>query len=160
MKKLLFIRYKKSESIPEGGDRATQRNLNVMTHFLGEENIHTYIVHDKELKTADYFKKSLLDYVSGFFYFLKNYYYGITDARLKEIVLLAERYDYLFIDRSVFGVIAKKLKENGYKGKIITFFHNVEVLYFKAKIPKLNLSTGIFLCCWNQLLSKLLITKN
>ncbi len=34
----------------------------------------------------------------------------------------------------MFGIIAKKLKETDYNGKIITFFHNVEVLYFEAKI--------------------------
>jgi len=149
MKKLLFIRYKKTEAIPEGGDRATQRNLNAMANYLGIENIHTYIIHDKELKTADYFKKSWMDYVSGFYNFLKNYYYGITGSRLNEIISLANNYDYVFIDRSVFGVIAKKLKENGYQGRIITFFHNIEVLYFGAKIPKFNLSRGLILRCAN-----------
>jgi glycosyltransferase involved in cell wall biosynthesis len=45
-------------------------------------------------------------------------------------------YDYVFVDRSVFGIIAKRLKQKGYKGKVICFFHNVEVPYFKAKIGK------------------------
>jgi glycosyltransferase involved in cell wall biosynthesis len=131
----------------EGGNQVTQKNLSLFSSLLGEENINIYTIHNKKHKSADYFTKSLTDYISGFFHFLMGYYFGLTKKRVKEIVVLSESYDYVFIDRSVFGIIAKKLKEEGYKGRIITFFHNIETLYFDAKIPKRKIWRKIVLNC-------------
>lgn len=125
---ILFIRYKKSKNILEGGEQASQRNYNVLSQLVGEENIRTYYIHDENIK------KSIMDYTKGIFYFPFNYYFGLTPLRVKEIVTMAQSYDVVFIDRSVFGIVAKKLKSTGYKGRIISFFHNVEVPYFEAKL--------------------------
>ena len=64
------------------------------------------------------------------------YYLGLTPAKVKELVHKAQNYDYIFIDRSIFGVLAKALKAAGYEGKIITSFQNIEALYMDAKMPK------------------------
>lgn len=125
---ILFIRYKKSKNIFEGGEQCSQKNHNVLSQLVGESNITTYYVHDENRK------KSVLDYAKGVFYFPFNYYFGLTPKRVKEIVRLAQSFDVVFIDRSVFGIIAKKLKQANYRGKVISFFHNVEVPYFEAKL--------------------------
>lgn len=125
---ILFIRYKKSKNILEGGEQCSQKNYNVLSQLVGEDNITTYYIHDENQK------KNIVDYFKGAFYFPFNYYFGLTPKRAKEIVGLAQSYDVVFIDRSVFGIIAKKLKEANYKGRIISFFHNVEVTYFEAKL--------------------------
>lgn len=125
---ILFIRYKKSKNILEGGEQGSQKNYNVLSQLVGESNITTYYVHDENRK------KSVLDYAKGVFYFPFNYYFGLTPKRVKEIVRLAQSFDVVFIDRSVFGIIAKKLKQANYRGKVISFFHNVEVPYFEAKL--------------------------
>ena len=138
--RILFIRYKKSKNIFEGGEQCSQRNYNVLSRFVGEGNVTTYYVHDEGRK------KSVLDYAKGVFYFLFNYYFGLTPKRVKEIVGLARAYDVVFIDRSVFGIIAKKLKQANYRGKVISFFHNVEVPYFEAKLGN-KLGKGILLRC-------------
>jgi glycosyltransferase involved in cell wall biosynthesis len=130
MPKLLFIRYKKSKNILEGGEQGSQKNYNVLSHLLGEENICTYHIHDENNKP------SIFDYVLGLWWMLFNYYFGLSPKRVRQIVEKAQNYDFVWIDRSIFGIIAKKLKQSGYKGKIICFFHNVEVPYFSAKIPK------------------------
>lgn len=130
MKKLLFIRYKKPDGILEGGEQATKNSYTILSKLLGEENITTYYVHDG---TA---KKNLFTYLSAGLLLFRNYFYGLTPKRVKMIVKEAQNYDYVFIDRSVFGIIAKQLKEAGYKGQIISFFHNVEILYFGAKLKK------------------------
>ncbi len=132
MQKLLFIRYKKSKNIFEGGEQCSQRNYNLLAQHLGTENITVYYIHDEAIK------KTIFDYLRGVIYFFRNYFFGITPKKLDEISNLAHKSDYVFIDRSVFGVIAKQLKQEGYKGKIITFFHNVEVPYFKARTSKYN----------------------
>jgi glycosyltransferase involved in cell wall biosynthesis len=68
-----------------------------------------------------------------------GYYFGLTPKRVKEIVRMAQDYDVVFVDRSVFSIVAKRLKETGYKGRVVCFFHNVEAVYFSAKYSnKLN----------------------
>jgi hypothetical protein len=129
MKKLLFIRYKKAKNILEGGEQGSQKNYNVLSKLLGEENVTVYYIHDESKK------KNIPDYIKAFFFLPANYFYGLTPKRVRKIVQIAQEYDYVFIDRSVFGILAKRLKETEYKGKIITFFHNVEVSYFSAKLP-------------------------
>ena len=69
------------------------------------------------------------------FLFFLNYFWGLSKKRVGEMVKLASGYDIVFIDRSVFGIFAKQLKKNNYEGQIITFFHNVEKIYFADKIP-------------------------
>ncbi len=73
----------------------------------------------------------------------------LTPSRVREIVLLADPFDYVFIDRSVFGIVAKKLKEHGFKGQIISFFHNVEKIYFSAKISRFAPWRRLVLHCAN-----------
>lgn len=138
--KILFIRYKKSKNILEGGEQGSQKNYNVLSQLVGEDNITTYYIHDENRK------KSVGDYVKGLFYFPFKYYFGLSPKRVKEIVGLAQSYDIVFIDRSVFGIIAKKLKEANYKGRVISFFHNVEVPYFEAKLGN-NFGKGVVLRC-------------
>ena len=130
MAKLLFIWYKRSKGILEGGGQCSLRNYKMFCELLGEKQVDSYYIHD------EYRKKSLCSYVLGIALFPFNYFYGLTPQRLKEIVLLAQNYDYIFIDRSVFGIIAKTLKEAKFQGKVITHFHNVETIYFDAILPK------------------------
>lgn len=137
---ILFIRYKKSKNILEGGEQGSQKNYNVLSHLVGEDHITTYYVHDENRK------KTVWDYAKGVFYLPLNYYFGLTPKRVREIVAMAPSFDVVFIDRSVFGIVAKKLKEANYKGRIISFFHNVEVPYFEAKLGNLP-GKGVFLRC-------------
>lgn len=137
---ILFIRYKKTKNIFEGGEQGSQKNFNVLSGLVGEDNITTYYIHDENKK------KTLHDYLQGAIFFPFNYYFGLTPKRVKEIAHLADNYDVVFVDRSVFGIIAKKLKKHSYKGKIITFFHNVEVPYFEAKLGN-KMGKSIILEC-------------
>lgn len=141
MAKLLFIHYKKSGNILEGGEQCTSRNRSALAEILGGDNINSYHIHE------DNEKKSLLTMIGSGILSIFNYYYGLSPRRVKKIVAMAMEYDYVFIDRSVFGIIAKALKKNGYKGKIITFFHNVEVPYFKAKLSHNWLARLFLLGC-------------
>ena len=139
--KLLFIRYKKSEGIPEGGEVCTWRNYTALSDLLGEENIKTYYVHE-QIK-----RKSLWTIIKSGILSLFGYFYGLSPKRVKDIVSIAKSYDYVFIDRSVFGIIARDFKKSGYKGKVITFFHNVEVPYFEAKLANKGLSRFFAVKC-------------
>lgn len=128
--KALFIRYKKTKGVLDGGEIASQKHYEALCDILDEENVTTLYIHDENKV------KSPLDYIMGVVLFFFNYYFGLTPSRVNEIVEKAQGYDIVFIDRSVFGIIAKRLKENGYKGKVISFYHNVETMYFNAKLGK------------------------
>jgi len=141
MTRLLFIHYKKSGSILEGGEQCTNRNRSALAKIVGEDNLTSYHIHE------DNEKKSLLTMLGSGILSIFNYYYGLSPRRVKKIVAMAQEYDYVFIDRSVFGIIAKALKKSGYKGKIITFFHNVEVPYFRAKLSHNWLARLLLLGC-------------
>ena len=128
MQKLLFIRYKKSKNIQEGGEQVSQRNYNGLSKLLGTKDITTYYIHDESKK------KSIKDYLTGLWFFFQNYFFGLSKQRVGTIVSMAFNFDIVFIDRSIFGIIARELKTAGYTGQVISFFHNVEKQYFADKI--------------------------
>lgn len=128
MGKLLFIRYKNPAKVTEGGELGTQMKLNVLIRLLGQENVDTYCIHDENKK------RKLADYIKGVFWFPMGYFFGLTPKRVRQILAMSGHYDYIFIDRTVFGILAKRLKEYGYKGRVFCFFHNIEPVYFKAKL--------------------------
>lgn len=129
MKQLLFIRYRRPGGIAEGGEQVTDTNYRLLGRLLGEANITAYPVHDR-LGTGRILRQAPAIALR----FLQGYYYGLSPRRVREIVALARGHAAVFIDRSLFAVVAKALKESDYPGKIVTFFHNVEPVYFAAKI--------------------------
>ena len=125
--KILIIRYKKTRGVPEGGEQGSEKNLTVLRQVSGHDNVDTYFIHDEA------HHRSAWEYLQGILYMPLGYYFGLTPKRVREIISLAQAYDVVFVDRSVFGIVAKRLKETGYKGRVVCFFHNVEVVYFSAK---------------------------
>lgn len=130
MSKLLFIQYRPFGAVMNGGDQGTKKNLDGLCKVLGTENVTVYYLHDKAGKS------SLTEYAKGALLMPFGYFLGLTPEKVQEIVRKAKGYEYVFIDRSLFGIIAKALKVANYPGKIITSFQNVEVLYMDAKMPK------------------------
>lgn len=130
MPKLLFIQYRPFGKVMNGGDQGTKKNLDGLRLVMGETNVNVFYLHDKSGKS------SLVEYAKGALLMPFGYFLGLTPKKIQEIVCLAKEYEYVFIDRSMFGIIAKALKEANYPGKIITSFQNVEVLYMDAKMPK------------------------
>ena len=130
MTKVLFIRYKKNNGILDGGEQVTEMHYDTLTQLVGKDNVETCYIHKQDKK------RSILDYLRGAMYFPFDYHFGLTPKKVKQICRLAQKFDIVFIDRSVFGIIAKKLKEDHFAGRVIVFFHNVEALYFDAKISK------------------------
>ena len=131
-KKLLFIRHRTPDGIEEGGERLTNVNLSYIREILGADKIEEYSIRDKSKKNR------LLTYISGCYGFFKNFHYGLTPRKVDDILKKANCFEMVYIDRSIFGVIAKLLRKNGFKGKIISFFHNVEYQYYKDRITPLH----------------------
>ena len=125
--KILIIRYKKTRGVPEGGEQGSEKNLTVLRQIAGHDNVDTYFIHDEAHRRTPW------EYLQGILYMPLGYYFGLTPKRVREIISLAQAYDVVFVDRSVFGIVAKRLKETDYRGRVVAFFHNVEVVYFSAK---------------------------
>lgn len=142
--KILIIRYKKSGKVLEGGEQCSSKNHSCLSQIAGPENVETYYIHDETRR------RSLMEYLKGAWYFPQGYFFGLTPSRIKEIISRAQSFDVVFIDRSIFGILALKLKQSGYKGRIIGFYHNVEVLYFNAKLSPTYPMRNLVLGCVNK----------
>jgi len=110
-------------------------------HIFGTENVDSYYIHDEEKG------RSLWNYIQTIILFPFGYYNGITPKDIKNIITKAEDYDYVFLNTSLFGIVAKKLHENGYTGTIIAHFHNVENIYYEAILPKLMPGRNVIIRC-------------
>lgn len=66
----------------------------------------------------------------------KQYVNGINTKTISDISNIAKNCEYIWIDNSSYGAIAKTLKENNYKGTIIVFFHNIEYIFQKRSFFK------------------------
>lgn len=129
--KILFIWYKRSKGILEGGGQESLKTFKLCQSVYGEQGVDSYYIHD------EYAGKSIMDYLRALLFFPSGYYYGLSPRRVEQIVQLAQQYNAVWIDRSIFGIIAKRLNEANYQGKIYVHFHNVELVYFnEAKLPK------------------------
>ena len=144
MRRLLFIQYRPFGAVMNGGDQGTKKNLDMLCHVLGKENVTVFYLHEKQGGSTIY------EYIKAFFYIPFGYFMGLTPAKVKKIVKQAEEYDYVFIDRSLFGVVAKALKRAGYKGRIITSFQNIEVLYMETKMPKHLPFRNVLILCGDR----------
>ena len=104
-KRVLYIGFKRQKGILIGGGLANKRCQNVLKRHFGEENVHEYYLLD-ETKG-----RTLWSYLLAIILFPFNYHNGLTPKKVRQIILLAQNYDYVFLTNSVMGIIAKKLKE-------------------------------------------------
>ena len=129
MKKALLIYFQDFHTVNDGGSLVNKRNAEMVTQILGKENVDFYFVNNTK-------KRSLLSLAFAAFLFPFGYFNGLTPSKLKSIIKMSNNYDYILINTSLFGIITKKLKKNGYKGKVISFFHNIERYYYEARVSK------------------------
>ena len=138
-KKVLYIGFKRQDGILIGGGLANKRCINTLKRRFGEQNVYEYYLLD-EAKG-----RSLWSYLCAVFLFLFNYHNGLTPNKVSQIKALSKNYDYVFLTTSVIGIIAKKLKESGYQGKIITHYHNYTVSYHMFGIIKTTRRKEIYM---------------
>ncbi len=126
--RILFIRYKKSSGIAEGGELCSRRNYEALCSIAGADNVSVRYMHDEAAG------HSAKDYLLGALLLPLGYSFGLTPSKLRAICREAGQYDIVFIDRSIFGKVAKELKAKAGNVHIVTFFHNVEKVYWRSKL--------------------------
>lgn len=128
--RVLFIGFKRQKEALNGGEMANRRSLQTLRKKFGDDAVDTYYILDEDEH------RGTIDKLRAVFYFFCDIHNGLTPKKIKEITEKANAYDYVFISTSVLGILAKKLKEAGYKGSTIVHYHNVEEIYYDALIPK------------------------
>lgn len=140
--KILYIGFKRQRAtILIGGGIANSRSRKMLTDYFGSENVYERYILDESTK------RTLWDYLQAALLFPFNYHNGLTPNKVNNIVKEAKSFDFVFLSTSVIGIIAKKLKESGYKGRIITHYHNVESIYYDAQVPQWLPGKGFIVKC-------------
>lgn len=124
--KVLFISSRDIDWKSNGGELCTNRNYTSFVKILGKSNVLV-----KNLMFCD--RRDFTYPLKKRYNFLFGYNEGISNPVLKEILTISKDFSLVFIDTSLYGVIAGYLKKRGYKGKIVVFFHNVE---FQVKFQR------------------------
>ena len=141
--KILFI----SERIlwkGTGAEKVSNSLLCALPDVLGEDNIDI-VTFSKDINKTDKFKnctiydmdKSTLKKVLNK---LKLNIGGINNSSLNKILQKIEnnKYEYVFLDSSDYGKLAKKIKRINPNIKIIVFFHDVSKFWIKSLISSSN----------------------
>lgn len=117
--KILFISSKNVSLATNGGEVVTNRNYETLCDIAGVENV-------KVINVWSNLKKTLFEKIEKRFNYLLGFNEGLNKRMINHIIIQASDCDWVFIEVSYYGVIAKHLKHSGFKGKVIVFFHNVE----------------------------------
>lgn len=124
--KVLFICSRDVYGTSNGGELCTNRNYLSLCELVGVENVQVENLMNN-------LGSRILNAIIKRFNYLQGFNEGLTLSKLNYLVELAAQSEMVFIDSSIYGILAKKLKLKCPQTKIITFFHNVEVIIKKQK---------------------------
>lgn len=116
---MLFISSRDVNKKNDGGDMVTNSNYIFFCKLLGSENVEV-------MNLCLDIRRDLLSRIANRINQVYGFYRGLTRRKLNYILDTSTKYDYIFLETSIYGVIAYFLKRVKYMGKIITYFHNVE----------------------------------
>jgi hypothetical protein len=112
MNKVLYISSKNIQDSTVGGSQCAFRNYQAVCSYFGKENVRfLQIVFRKRFRFLHLFNK-------------------------REIIKNAKDMQVIFIESSIFGSLAKRIKKINKKARIITFFQNVEYDYFREEYSR------------------------
>lgn len=132
MKKILFIGKNYKDGLVNGGNEVTKRNIEILSNFFNVEEVLLEYKVSALKKLKDTLFLNSLSFNKEIKIKIENL---IKHKEIKEV----------WIDNSLYGSVAKFIKSIDSKIKVITFFHNIEYLYFKDKIKVEGIQNTIML---------------
>jgi polysaccharide biosynthesis protein PslH len=117
--RILFISSRDVSKKSQGAPQCTNRNYISFCSLAGNNSVEVINV---DYKTNTSLKKKVLKRISLLF----GFYWGLSHKKISHIIDISKEYEFVFIDSSLYGILAYYLKRANYKGKIICHFHNVE----------------------------------
>ncbi|WP_134113743.1 hypothetical protein [Hypnocyclicus thermotrophus] len=134
MKKLLFISNDLGRE-DSGGKAVSFRNLELLKKL---EEYKIKVISFGEGMSSEFEIIFEVNYSKIELLFKNLFLYAgnLNKKNEKEILrfIFENKYEVVFLDCSLFGRIAKKIKKTNHNIKIITFFHNVEYFYYKERL--------------------------
>lgn len=129
MRRFLFVGFT-SEQAYSGGSRCSNRNYQSLVSIFGEKNVGKYEIFPYKNRTSIF---SILERIRDIF---RGYMGGLKRSREKEILLMLKDgyYTDLFIDSSLLGILAMKVKKALPNIRIYTFFHNFEFAFVRDSV--------------------------
>lgn len=134
MKKLLFVSASNFDNLNFGGGRASFRNYKLLNKFFTTDLIYL----SRDLKKIN--NNTVLSSTKNKIYtmineiFLYSSYLPLSSEKKILRKVIKNKYDFIFLDTSNYGRLAKKIKKINPNIKIFTFFHNIECDYIRAII--------------------------
>lgn len=112
-------------NIKSGGSVVINRNIKAINDFFGNTNIIQYQLYRKSKNKIKILWNDIIE----------KSFYGLNKQSIEEILNLIaqEKINIIFLDSSNLGILAKKIREKYKYIKIITFFHNIEYIFFKEE---------------------------
>lgn len=132
--KVLFL-YNNDMEFANGGGRITKRNLYFCSKMAEVQSLR--ITRKEYCKNMNHvFRKFLNKFITFFMnFFLRAGGLSISIERNIMKLLKDNKYDYVFVDSSIYGRLVKKISKSN---KTIVFFHNFEYKYYKDQISLKN----------------------
>lgn len=121
MKRVLFVSRDFKEKKINGGNEVAKRNFQLLSGVYDIDQISLNV----NLSLVDRLRYLLNLNTFGFSKKIK--------IQIKKLITENE-YEFVWIDSSLYGSISKYIKSLNSKLKVVTFFHNVEYLYYKDKM--------------------------
>lgn len=124
--KILFVSIRDVSKKNSGGEKCTNRNFLSLCELAGNDNVEVVDISQFREKSTFLLTLRRLSFFLGC-------YAGLSMRIIRLIIGKSVDFDYVFIDVSYLGIIARYLRKAGYRGTIISFFHNVELSIMKQK---------------------------
>lgn len=121
----LMVLFLPLSDVQNGGGRANMGLWRQICGALGTEQVDTFVVNPEG-------HVALPSRIARTLMLPLNYFNGLTPPMVGRIVERALTYDGVFLSSSLMGIVASALKRSGYKGRIVTQFHNIETDYYRA----------------------------
>lgn len=139
-KKVLMIATQEIISdLSDGGKRGSSRNWELLRDIFGAQNV-TLIMYTNNIECSSDGIIRLPAY-KNILTRMVNIFSGrlFTERSSEDYILgmlIKDRYDIVFLDRTLYGTLVDKIKRENCDCKIWTFSHNLESNYFKNKLKK------------------------
>jgi len=125
-----------------------------LNDFGGRQSL-SKLNHDvlKKIFKSNFFSLKIAKKKPNFFKSFFGYIDGINEEYYEEISkkIHSNNIDFIFIDGSNLGLIAKKVKQDFPHVKIYTFFHNIETLFFLWSLKSARSIKSFFVLIINYL---------
>lgn len=136
--KVLFISNREYDKGFSGGHQCTKRNYDSLCRIVGRENV-------VGINLFFFQESGIVSYIRKWFSLLKGFYFPLNKSAISSLLSQINSVDIVFIDSSLYGMLAFLFRKNGYTGRIVTFFHNVETDYFRQELRNMKIIKHILL---------------